>query len=209
MSLKFPVSLVGKRALSGGDVPFATSLYDSGENLLVSIETDIPANWNDNNTPYNATRLEIGTSCTSIGLEAFQNCTNLTGDLVIPNSVTSIASYAFSYCYSLTSLTIGNSVTTIESYAFSYCGFTGPLVIPSSVTNISSYSFFYNSLLTTAYLAPPLASVGSYAFQNCSSLTTVYAKDAVANGWTLGADQIVGGKYGVTVIDWTNYPNVP
>ena len=255
MSLKFPISLVGKRASSGGDVPFATSLYDSGENLLVSIETDIPNNWNDNNTPYNATRLEIGTSCTSIGSDAFSvcntltgdlvipnsvttigdfafnNCTGLTGDLVIPNSVTTIGNFAFYNCYGLTGLTIGNSVTTIESSAFLYCtALTGDLVIPNSVTNIGSYAFSSNNFtglvipnsatsigsyafyfcgsLTTAYLAPPLANVGSQAFYY-SGLTTVYAKDAVANGWTLGAGQTVGGKSGVTVIDWTNYPVTP
>ena len=209
MSLKFPVSLVGKRASSGGDVPFATSLYDSGENLLVSIETDIPDNWNDFNTPYNATRLEIGTSCTSIGSSAFALCSGLTGDLVIPDSVTTIEDFAFAQCTGLTSLTIGNGITSIGTYAFGFCtNITGPLVIPNSVTSIGSYSFFYNSNVTTAYLAPPLANVGSQAFYY-SGLTTVYAKDAVANGWTLGAGQTVGGKSGVTVIDWTNYPVTP
>ena len=42
-------------------------------------------------------------------------------DLVIPNSVTSIAERAFSYCYGLTSVTIPNSVTSIGDSAFSYC----------------------------------------------------------------------------------------
>jgi len=40
-----------------------------------------------------------------------------------------------------------------------------------------------------------------------SVLTTVYAKDAVASGWTLGAGQTVGGKSGVTVLNWNNYPD--
>jgi len=154
--------------------------------------------------------LTIGNSVTSIGSYAFRYCIGLTGDLVIPDSVTSIGSYAFYYCQGFNgSLTIGNSVTTITSYSFGGCsGLTGPLVIPNSVTSISNYAFFYCSLLTTAYLAPPLANVGSQAFY-VSGLTTVYAKDAVASGWTLGAGQTVGGKTGVTVIDWTNYPNIP
>ena len=129
--------------------------------------------------------LVIGTSCTSIGFYAIGSCTGLTGALTIPNSVTSIGSYAFNYCTGLTSLSIGNSVTSIGNSAFGQC-----------------------SGLTTAYLAPPLANVGSQAFYS-SGLTTVYANDAVTNGWTLGAGQTVGGKTGVTVIDWTNYPNIP
>ena len=69
------------------------------------------------------------------------------------------------------------------------------------------------TILTTAYLATPFANIptggfGSGAFYG-SGLTTVYAKDAVANGWTLGGGQTVGGKSGVIVIDWTNYPVTP
>jgi len=153
--------------------------------------------------------LVIGTSCTSIGNTAFYYCTGLNGSLVIPNSVTSIEDDAFSTCTGLTSLTIGNGITSIGSYAFGSCtGLTGDLVIPNSVTSIGSLAFYLCSSLTTAYLAPPLANVGSDAFVY-SGLTTVYAKDAVASGWTLGAGQTVGGKTGVTVIDWTNYPNIP
>ena len=42
-------------------------------------------------------------------------------DLVIPNSVTSIAFSVFSYCSGLTSVTIPNSVTSIGGYAFYGC----------------------------------------------------------------------------------------
>ena len=53
-----------------------------------------------------------------------------TGDIEIPMdifheeniySVTSIGDNAFSYCYSLTSVTIPNSVTSIGAYAFWDC----------------------------------------------------------------------------------------
>ena len=79
--------------------------------------------------------LVIGTSCTSIGSSAFYYCSGLTGDLVIPDSVTTIegGSYAGAFigCSGVTSLTIGNSVTSIGDYAFYNCyGFTDSLVIP-------------------------------------------------------------------------------
>ena len=196
-------------SIAGGGGGTPTVVYDDGAAVgnTDQIQGDIPASWKNSDTSLKG--LVIGTSCTSIGSNAFNDCSGLTGDLVIPDSVTTIEDFAFAQCTGLTSLTIGNGITSIGTYAFGFCtNITGPLVIPNSVTSIGSYSFFYNSNVTTAYLAPPLANVGSQAFYY-SGLTTVYAKDAVANGWTLGAGQTVGGKTGVTVIDWTNYPNIP
>ncbi len=78
-------------------------------------------------------------------------------DLVIPNSMTSIGSYAFAGCSGLTSVTIPNSVTSIGSYAFYYCLGLTSVTIPNSVT-----------------------SIGSYAFYNCSGLTSVHISDIAA-----------------------------
>ncbi|MGN1239731.1 MAG: leucine-rich repeat domain-containing protein [Paludibacteraceae bacterium] len=61
----------------------------------------------------------IPNSVTSIGNSAFRDCSNLTS-IIIPNSVTSIGYRAFSGCYSLTSVSVPNSVTTIGEEAFSY-----------------------------------------------------------------------------------------
>ena len=49
---------------------------------------------------------------TSIGNDAFSNCSGLTS-VTIPNSVTSIGERAFSICSGLISITIPNSVTSI------------------------------------------------------------------------------------------------
>ena len=62
-------------------------------------------------------------------------------DLVIPNSVTSIADYAFAFCKGLTSLTIPNSVTSIGESAFEGCTGLTSLTIPNSVTSIGEHAF--------------------------------------------------------------------
>lgn len=49
------------------------------------------------------------------------NNVEITGELIIPDGVTSIGSYAFSGCSNLTSVTIPNSVTYIGDWTFDEC----------------------------------------------------------------------------------------
>ena len=68
---------------------------------------------------------------------------------IIPNSVTSIGSHAFSHCESLTSITFPNSVTSIGYAAFCYCSGLTSVTIPNSVTSIGSSAFTGCSGLTS------------------------------------------------------------
>ena len=88
-------------------------------------------------------------SVTTIGQDAFSDCSGLTS-VTIPNGVTSIADRTFSDCSGLTSITIPNSVTRIGYLAFYGCSGLISITIPNSVT-----------------------SIGSYAFDGCSGLTSV------------------------------------
>ena len=86
--------------------------------------------------------------------------TKIEGDLVIPEGVKYIGSYAFSGCSDLTSITIPDSVTSIGTGAFSGCTALASVIIPDSVT-----------------------SIGSRAFYNCGSLNKVFYK-GTAEQWT-------------------------
>ena len=78
-----------------------------------------------------------------------ETATNLliagSNNTIIPNDVVAIASYAFSYCADLKSITIPSSVKFIEDYAFLGCSGLTSLTIPNSVTSIGSNAFMYCS----------------------------------------------------------------
>ena len=76
-----------------------------------------------------ATTFTIPNSVTSIGSYAFYGCTALTS-IEIPNSVTSIGSFAFYNCTALTSIEIPNSVTSIGYYAFYNCTSLESITLP-------------------------------------------------------------------------------
>ncbi len=70
------------------------------------------------------------------------------GSVTIPSkiggyTVTSIGSYAFSYCSSLTSVTIPDSVTSIGYGVFYGCSSLTNVTIPKSVTKIEKMAFGY------------------------------------------------------------------
>jgi hypothetical protein len=112
-----------------------------------------------------------GYPVTSIGEEAFYQCTWLTS-VTIPNSVTSIGGGAFFYCFSLTSVTIGTNVTSIGIEAFYYCSSLSSVTIPNSVTSIGNGAFGYCNL-TSVTIPNSVTNIEDYAFSECYSLTSV------------------------------------
>ena len=135
--------------------------------------TKIPANafYNCKNLTGN---LVLPNLITEIGDNAFSGCTGFNGGLTIPNSVKTIGNSAFEKCSGFTgNLTIPNSVTTIGESAFYNCyGFTGNLTIPNSVTTIGNFAFYYCDGFTGNLTIPnSVTTIGSSAFYNCKGFT--------------------------------------
>ena len=116
--------------------------------------------------------VEIGTNVTSIGSYAFSDCYSLTS-VTIPEGVTSIGEFAFQNCSGLTSMTIPSSVTSIGQYAFSDCYSLTSVTIPEGVTSIGSYAFEGCIGLTSVTIPDSVTSIGERTFYSCTSLTSM------------------------------------
>ena len=120
--------------------------------------------------------LVIPNSVTEIEDEAFAECKNLNGTLTLSNSLKSIGKFAFVDCTGFTGeLTIPNSVTTIGNWAFSNCiGFTGELTIPNSVKTIGIETFYNCTGFTgDLLLHKSLEAVSASSFTNCKNIKTI------------------------------------
>ena len=120
--------------------------FSGNEAIVTYYDTENNSYYDDISIP-NSIRYSGRTyNVTSIGDQAFCNCSGLTS-ISIPNSVTNIGDYVFSGCSGLTSVSIPNSVTSIGDYVFSRCSNLTSVTIGSSVANIGKCIFsFCNNL---------------------------------------------------------------
>ena len=148
--------------------------------ITADIITSISIVLNNNFSAYVNLDLSDTTGLTSIGYDAFKNCTGLTS-VTIPDSVTTIGGYAFESCTGLTSVTIPNSVTTIGRGAFIYCSSLESVVIPDSVTSIGGSAFYNCSSLASVVIGDCVTSIDEYAFNGCSNLASVTIPNSVTS----------------------------
>jgi len=159
MSLKFPISLVGKRAAS---ITTPSVLYTGNGGVLAEIDGDIPDGFNNEEELYNPASLSIGSSCGSIG------------------------SYAFGYNSNLTTIDTLNppppTLTSIGDYAFVDTPITGSVFLPSTLdlgvgvfygTNITDVTIEMETLGNTAD--------GYGAFESCGNIESVTLLDSCKN----------------------------
>ena len=103
-------------------ITMGTSIFESAFDKNADNEAIVDTNQICNGMFISSNLKEITLNNTqSIGANAFKNCKLLSAPVVLPCTLTSIGSGAFTSCHTLAEITIPGSVTTIPTDIFSYC----------------------------------------------------------------------------------------
>ena len=169
----------------------ADAVYTEG--YTVSSETSIEARFKAHLAPgiYETGTMNLTTSwedlisngvLNSDGSKVSGQETNLAGDLVLPNTLTSLPDSAYVNCSNLTSITIPDSVTSIGKLAFQQCSSLTSITIPDSVTSIGSTIFYNNKNLKTVYYEGTIEQWCNITLPGSNSNPCCYGAELYING---------------------------
>ncbi|MBR5166375.1 MAG: leucine-rich repeat protein [Ruminococcus sp.] len=116
-----------------------------------------------------------------------------TTEFTVPSSVEMIG-YGSAYTAAIESLIIPDSVTAVEDFAFTYCKSLKSVKLPSGLKSIG-YSSFGNTALESVELPPVLEVMDSSAFDGCRQLKSV----TVTNPATVIKDGAIPANEGLVI----------
>ena len=141
--------------------------------------TTIPDTVTYNDTTY---------TVTSIGTNAFKDCTNL-ALTSLPAGLTSIFGSAFKGCTNLALTSLPAGITSISSSAFDGCTNLALTSLPAGLTKINSYCFQNCTNLALTSLPAGITLIDANAFDGCTNLALTSLPAGVT---TLGANAFNG-----------------
>ena len=145
----------------------AGTLSISGSGAMWDYYGGLVAPWRNNLYRNTIKLLTLPDGLTSIGMDAFYNCTNLTS-VTFPASLTSIGSFAFKGCSKLTGVTFPDGLTSIGEQAFCGCAELTSVTFPEGLTSIHWGAFYRCGLTGDLAFPTSLTSIGGCAFYKCS-----------------------------------------
>ncbi|MCM1499165.1 MAG: leucine-rich repeat domain-containing protein [Clostridium sp.] len=117
---------------------------------------------------------------TTIGMYAFAYNQNL--DIVLPPSVTTIASYCFAGITNRTPDISKTQITVLPAYTFAECPNLHTITMPATLLSVEAYAFAGNvNLEEVVFLGERLDKIGTGAFQGCQNMHKIDIPEGVTN----------------------------
>lgn len=141
---------------------------DSIANRYVAEISDNAFNGDTNLTSVN---FEDAVRLKKIGRYSFADCTSLTGEVVIPESVTTMQISAFQGCSSLESVVINAGISTVYNQTFYKCTSLSSVTLNDNITTIREYAFADCPNLTYLAIPESVTQIYNSSFENDNNLT--------------------------------------
>lgn len=132
-------------------------------------------------------KIVVEEGITSIGKNAFANCTALT-EVVLPSSLRRIGPFAFGMCASLAEITLPEGLEYIDSSVFNECDALKTLHIPASVTEMHKRIFLTCDSLESFTVAegnPSYSAVDGVLFSRDGSVLYRYPQAKAGTSYTV------------------------
>lgn len=120
--------------------------------------------------------LVIPNTLDSVGNWAFVNCVGISS-VVIPEGILSIGDGSFNTCKNITSVSMPNTLKNIGFASFMACESLQNLIVPDNVEMIDQYAFRNCYNLESVTLGKGLTEIGNWSFSDCHKLRTVICQE--------------------------------
>lgn len=179
------------------------NLYVNGSDLVTELDTKNISAANIGSYAFagciSLKKIDL-TGVTEIGSSAFEK-SNVSGEVVIPETVKKFGTYAFRGCSFLEKLSwkssvsvamgaftsntnlkevvISGDVTALSNWAFKGCSSLRKVTLPNSMKKLSQQSFQNCSVLKEINIPEGVTSIGNFGFAGCKSLEKISLPDSV------------------------------
>ncbi len=171
--------------INGKTVTGISSGAFAGEPAVISklnAETTTNATNSKYNILSNITTINIPSSITEIGSDAFNGLKSLTTIGFINNSqLQTIGANAFADCINLRNINLPSGITEIGYSAFENCKELESITIPNGVTKIGAQAFCGAEKLSFASLPTSVTEIGEFAFFGCKGSSYIYLPSGVTS----------------------------
>lgn len=99
----------------------------------------------------------------------------------MPNTVTSIGAYAFSWNVAISTINFSTSLESIGTGAFQHCHSLQSVTLPSSMRTLGANAFYECNSLSSVTLNEGLTSIGGGAFVRCYPLANITIASTVTS----------------------------